>query len=154
MNIWTPSSRLSGNMTLVPVYVWIHGGRYTSGSSDVITYDGSGLASHGFVCVSYNYRLGDFGYPVHPDLTAKSAHNSSGNYGTMDIVRGLDWLRSEVSKFGGDRNQMTVGGQSSGPCCAFDMMYSPLSKNLIASVIAESGARFPHNPMTGSLVTS
>ncbi|KAI9740215.1 MAG: hypothetical protein M1834_004793 [Cirrosporium novae-zelandiae] len=153
VNIWTPNFN-SSEVEKLPVYMWMHGGRFVDGSGDVITYDGSGLASQGVVVVTFNYRLGPFGYFAHPDLSAESPHNSSGNYGVMDMIAAVQWVKSEISYFGGDSNRITVGGQSSGSSCALDIMYSPLSSGMIAGVIAESGARAPHDPMTGGLATS
>ncbi|KIY48452.1 carboxylesterase [Fistulina hepatica ATCC 64428] len=151
VNVWTPEINTDEKL---PVYLWMYGGRFVDGSGDVITYDGSGLASQGVVVVTMNYRLGPFGFFAHPDLSAESPHNSSGNYAVMDMIASVEWVKAEISNFGGDPDRITVGGQSSGSSCSLDMMYSPLSSGLIAGVIAESGARAPHDPLTGSLATS
>ncbi|KPM42822.1 hypothetical protein AK830_g3765 [Neonectria ditissima] len=117
LNVWTPTYNDTSDLASkkLPVYVWIFGGRFSGGSADVKTYDGSGLATKDIIVVTLNYRLGAFGFLAHPDLSAESAHNSSGNYGILD---------------------------------------HPLTKGLVHGVIAESGARGPHDPLTGSLATS
>ncbi|KIY53240.1 carboxylesterase [Fistulina hepatica ATCC 64428] len=149
VNVWTPNFNTSEKL---PVFLWMHGGR-EGGSGDVLAYDGSGLASQGIVVVTINYRLGPFGFFAHPDLSAESPHNSSGNYGVMDMIASVEWVQSEISNFGGDPHRITVAGQSAGSAAVLDMMYSPLSSGLVAGVIAESGARGPHDPLTGSLAT-
>lgn len=91
LNIWTPTYDDDEDLTSknLPVYFWIYGGRYEMGSGDVKTYDGSGLAIKDVIVVTVNYRVGAFGYFAHPELSAESAHNSSGNYGTLDQIAGL-----------------------------------------------------------------
>ncbi|KIY48451.1 carboxylesterase [Fistulina hepatica ATCC 64428] len=151
LNVWTPTLNTSESL---PVYLWIYGGRFEGGGGDVLTYDGSGLAIQDIVVVTFNYRLGPFGFLAHPDLSAESSHNSSGNYGLLDMVAAVEWVQAEIANFGGDPDHITVGGQSAGSASALDMMYSPLSSGRIAGVISESGARGPHDPLTGSLATS
>ncbi|KAF2771406.1 carboxylesterase [Teratosphaeria nubilosa] len=156
LNIWTPSYDNStdiANLNL-PVFFWIYGGRFTGGSGDVITYDGTGLASKNIIVVTINYRLGAFGYLAHPELSAESAHNSSGNYGILDQQLALRWVYDNIENFGGNKSQIVTGGQSAGSASALDTMWSPLVKGLVAGVIAESGARAPRDPLTGSLATS
>lgn len=94
------------------------------------------------------------GYLAHPELAAESPHNVSGNYGVMDMIASVEWVRDQIQYFGGDPEQITVGGQSSGSSCALDMLYSPLASGMIAGVIPESGVRSPVDPLTGSLATS
>lgn len=158
LNVWTPSYSSSHVTRLtskkLPVFVWIYGGRFEAGSGDVKTYDGSGLASKEIIVVTLNYRVGAFGFLAHPELSAESGHNSSGNYGILDQQFALQWVHDNICNFGGNPNQVTVGGQSAGSASALDMMWSPLSRNLIHGVIAESGARGTHDPMTGSAATS
>ncbi|KAL3428526.1 hypothetical protein PVAG01_02035 [Phlyctema vagabunda] len=152
MNIWAPKNATSTSN--LPVYVWIYGGRFTGGAGSVPTYDGTHLASKDIVVVNFNYRMGPFGFLAHPDLSVESGHNSSGNYGLLDQIQALTFLQSEVAAFGGNPNQMTVGGQSAGSASALDMMYSPLSNGKIAGVIPESGARGVNDPQTYGLATS
>lgn len=99
-------------------------------------------------------HIGPFGYFSHPELSAESPHNVSGNYGVMDMIASVEWVRDNIQFFGGDPEKITIGGQSSGSSCALDMFYSPLSQGMVAGVIAESGARSPLDPETGSLATS
>ncbi|GLA65105.1 hypothetical protein AtubIFM56815_002918 [Aspergillus tubingensis] len=151
MNIWTPTTTPS---TPLPVYIWAYGGRFVDGSGDVATYDGSGLASQDIIAITFNFRLGPLGFLAHPLLSAESPHNSSGNYGILDIIAALEWVQANIASFGGDPARVTVGGQSSGSSCSLDMMYSPLADGLASGIIAESGARSPRDPLTGSLATS
>lgn len=156
LNIWTPAFPEGTNLTAqnLPVLFWIYGGRFTGGSGDVKTYDGTGLAAKGIIVVTMNYRLGPFGYLAHPELAAESGHNSSGNYGIHDQQAALHWVNETIQLFGGNPGQITVGGQSAGSASALDVIYSPLAKDLAQGVIAESGARGVHDPMTGSAATS
>lgn len=156
LNIWTPRYNDTSDIKSkdLPVFVWIYGGRFTGGSADVLTYDGTGLASKDIIVVTINYRLGPFGYLAHPDLSAESGNNSSGNYGILDQQAALRWVKENIQHFGGNPNQVTVGGQSAGSASALNSMWSPLAKGLVQGVIAESGARGPHDPITGSAATS
>lgn len=156
LNIWTPTYHNTADLPSkkLPVYVWIYGGRFEAGSGDVATYDGSGLASKNIIVVTLNYRVGAFGFLAHPGLSVESSHNSSGNYGLLDQQFALRWVKENIASFGGNPDQVTVGGQSAGSASSLDMMYSPLSKDLINGVISESGARGPHDPVTGSAATS
>jgi carboxylesterase 2 len=156
LNIWTPTYDDISVITSknLPVYVWIFGGRFEGGSGDVKTYDGSGLAVKDVIVVTLNYRLGSLVFIAHTDLSAESAHNSTGNYALMDQQLALRWVQDNIRNFGGNPNQVVVGGQSAGSASALDVMYSNLTKGLVNGVIAESGARAPRDPMTGSLATS
>lgn len=156
LNIWTPAYAKGTNLTSLnlPVLFWIYGGRFTGGSGDVVTYDGTGLATKDIIVVTINYRLGPFGFLAHPELSAESGHNSSGNYGILDQQAALHWVNENIQKFGGNPNQITVGGQSAGSASSLDVMWSPLAKGLAEGIISESGARGTHDPMTGSDATS
>ena len=156
LNIWTPAYNDTADVSQknLAVYFWIFGGRFEGGSGDVKTYDGSGLASKDIIVVTINYRLGPFGFLAHPELSTESGHNSSGNYGLLDQQFALKWVKDNIGSFGGNPDQITVGGQSAGSASALDMMYSPLSSDMVAGVISESGARAPHDPLTGGLATS
>ncbi|KAL3472610.1 alpha/beta-hydrolase [Aspergillus californicus] len=156
LNIWTLTYNSTENIKNknLPVYYWIYGGRYEMGSGDVVTYDGPGLAVKDIIVVTANYRLGAFGYLAHPDLSAESPHNSSGNYGTLDQIAGLKWVRENIANFGGNPNQIVTGGQSAGSASSLIMAYSPLSRDFIAGAISESGALSPHDPNTASLAVS
>jgi carboxylesterase 2 len=152
LNIWKPQNATANSK--LPVYVWIYAGRFTSDGGDVLTYDGSGLASKDIIVVTFNYRMGPFGFLAHPDLAAETASNSSGNYGLLDMMAALKWVQTDIAAFGGDPKRVTVGGQSAGSASALDMMYSPLSEGLIHGVIAESGARRPNDPETAGMFFS
>lgn len=153
LNVWKPENATKGDK--LPVYIWYYGGRFSSGSGAVLAYDGSGLASKDVIVVTMNYRTGPFGFYAHPDLAKEhGAHNSSGNYAVLDMIAALEWVHEEIEEFGGNPDQITTGGQSSGSSCSLDMMYSPLSRDLVAGTIAESGARAPNDALTASLATS
>ena len=136
LNVWTtewpPKSRK-------PVMVWIHGGGNFAGASSEPIFDGESLARRGVVLVSANYRLGVFGFFVHPELTAESKHHASGNYGLMDQVAALQWVRDNIAKFGGDPRNVTIFGESAGSLDINILLTSPLTKGLFTRLIGESG---------------
>jgi para-nitrobenzyl esterase len=121
-----------------PVLVWIHGGGFQSGSGSVPIYDGSALAARGMVVVTINYRLGVFGFLAHPDLAAETG--SSGNYGLLDMIAALKWVRENIAAFGGDPDQVTIAGQSAGAMAVHSLVASPLAKGLFVRAIAQSGS--------------
>ncbi len=124
----------------LPVMVWIHGGGNTIGQAG--NYDGSALAVKGdVVVVTVNYRLGAFGWFRHPALTAeaKSESDTSGNYGTLDLIRALEWVRAEIAAFGGDPGNVTIFGESAGGSNVFTLLYAPAAKGLFHRAIAQSG---------------
>jgi para-nitrobenzyl esterase len=137
LNVWTPqkSSKL-------PVLVWIYGGGFGSGGSSCAIYDGEAMARKGVVFVSINYRVGPFGFFAHPELTKESGQNASGNYGLMDQIAALHWVKKNIAQFGGDPENVTIAGQSAGSMSVNCLVASPLAKNLFNKVIAESGAGF------------
>lgn len=137
LNVWTAARSPSEKR---PVMVWIHGGGFMIGASGKEIYDGSALARKGVVLVSMNYRLGPFGFLAHPALTAESPHKASGNYGLMDQIFALHWIKANIDKFGGDPGNVTVFGQSAGGVSVCALMCSPLAKGLFQRGIAESGA--------------
>ncbi|KAJ5724725.1 alpha/beta-hydrolase [Penicillium malachiteum] len=156
LNIWTPTYDDDEDIKSknLPVYFWIYGGLYEMGSGDVKTYDGSGLAIKDVIVVDFNYRLGAFGYFAHPELSAESPHNSSGNYGTLDQIAALKWVYENIANFGGNPDQITTGGQSAGSASSLIMTYSDLSRDMVAGAISESGALSPRDPNTASLAVS
>lgn len=137
LNVWTSSASSTANR---PVFVWIHGGGYTEGSTAVPTYDGENLARRGIVVVTINYRLGVFGFFAHPELTSESQHHASGNYGMLDQVAALQWVQRNIAAFGGDPKRVTIGGQSAGAGSVHNLVASPLAKGLFHRAIAESGS--------------
>lgn len=116
MNIWAPKNATARSK--LPVFLWIYGGRFEGGAGSVPTYDGSHLAAKDMIVVTFNYRMGPFGFLAHPELLSESPQNSTGNYGIMDQQQAIEFLRQEVSAFGGDPNHITVGGQSAGSVSA------------------------------------
>jgi para-nitrobenzyl esterase len=137
--VWTPAKSEKDRL---PVYLWFYGGGFAAGSNDEPRYDGESFAKHGIVVVNSNYRLGVFGFLAHPELTAESAHKASGNYGLLDEVAALEWVRRNISAFGGDSNKVTIGGESAGSLSVSALMASPLSRDLFQRAIGESGAFF------------
>lgn len=136
LNIWTPARRSDERL---PVYVYIPGGGFNSGSGEVLIYNGEGLAKKGVIVVTINYRLNVFGFLAHPELTAESPQHSSGNYGLMDIVAALRWVRDNIAAFGGDPARVTAGGQSAGASALHRLLVSPEARGLFQRAIAQSG---------------
>ncbi len=122
-----------------PVMVWIHGGGFVNGSGTAALYDGSALARQGVVVVTLNYRLGRFGFFAHPGLTAEAKGEPVGNYGLMDMIAALKWVRANIGKFGGDPRQVTIFGESAGGIAVNDLMVSPPARGLFVRAIVESG---------------
>jgi para-nitrobenzyl esterase len=123
-----------------PVMVWIHGGALTSGAGGI--YNGEGLAAKGAVVVTINYRMGVFGYFAHPELSKESDRSASGNYGFLDQVAALEWVRKNITAFGGDPKRVTIFGESAGSWSVNYLTASPLAKGLFQRAIGESGAEF------------
>jgi para-nitrobenzyl esterase len=139
LNVWTAAASAGEKR---PVMVWIHGGAYTRGSGETPTYNGEVLAPKGAVVVTINYRLGIFGFLAHPELTKESDVKSSGNYGLLDMVAALEWVKKNIAAFGGDPGRVTIFGESAGSSAVNFLMASPLAKGLFHRVIGESGANF------------
>jgi para-nitrobenzyl esterase len=137
LNVWTAAASASERR---PVYVWLYGGGLVEGSGSIPVYDGEPLAREGLVVVNLNYRVGVFGYFAHPELTKESPHHASGNYGYLDQVAALQWVRRNIAAFGGDPARVTVGGQSAGAGSVHALTVSPLAKGLFRQAIAESGS--------------
>jgi para-nitrobenzyl esterase len=135
-NVWTSANNANDRR---PVMVWIYGGGFTGGSGGLAWYDGENLAAKGPVIVTFNYRLGAFGFLAHPDLAKESGKNASGNYGMMDAIAMLQWVKKNISAFGGDPNNVTVAGESAGAIMVGALVGSPLGKGLFHRAIAESG---------------
>ncbi len=139
LNVWTPADAKPGSL---PVMVWVYGGGYVTGGTSEARQDGQFLAHRNVVIASMNYRLGIFGFFVHPELTAESPHHASGNYGLLDAAAALKWVKTNIAAFGGDPNNITIFGESAGAFTVSALMASPLSKDLIAKAIGESGGAF------------
>jgi para-nitrobenzyl esterase len=136
----------------LPVMLWIHGGANEGGSASSALYKDGTLIRHGVLLVTVNYRLGIFGFFAHPALSAESSHHASGNYGLMDQILALRWVRENIANFGGDPNNITVFGQSAGAVDTGLLMTSGLSKDLFQRAIAESGTSF--SPPLAPLATA
>lgn len=139
LNVWTPAKSAQDH---VPVMVWIYGGGFSAGAASEPRQDGEVLAKKGVVVVSMNYRLGIFGFFSHPELTKESPHTASGNYGLLDQVAALEWVRKNIAAFGGDPGNVTIFGESAGSFSVSALMASPLSDGLFQRAIGESGAFF------------
>ena len=137
LNVWAPSN--TGN-TKLPVFVYFYGGGFIQGDGSEPRYDGESMAQKGIVSLTVNYRLGIFGLFSHPELTHESPHHSSGNYGLMDQSAAIQWVKRNIAAFGGDPNKITIAGESAGSISVSAQMASPLSRNLIAGAIGESGS--------------
>ena len=136
LNVWTSATSPNDKR---PVMVWIYGGGFTGGSGGLAWYDGENLASKGPVIVTLNYRLGSLGFFAHPELAKESGHNASGNYGMMDAIAALQWVKKNISAFGGDPNNVTIAGESAGAIMVGALLGSPQAKGLYHRAIAESG---------------
>src|SRR5919197_4027370 len=137
LNVWTPAR--SGRERL-PVLVYFYGGGFVAGDGSEPRYDGESIAAKGIVAVTVNYRLGVFGFLAHPELTRESPHHASGNYALLDQSAALRWVRQNIAAFGGDPRRVTIAGESAGSVSVSAQMASPLSKDLIAGAIGESGS--------------
>jgi len=137
VNVWTPAKAAGDRL---PVMVWTYGGAFTGGSGAEARYDGESLAKKGIIVVTYNYRLGLFGFLAHPELTKESGHNASGNYGMMDFAAVLRWVQKNIAAFGGDPRKVTIAGESAGAILVASMVGSPEGKGLFQRAIAQSGA--------------
>jgi para-nitrobenzyl esterase len=135
LNVWAPSDVGDGKL---PVMVWIYGGGFQQGSAANPVFNGERLAARGVVVVSVNYRVGIFGFMAHPELTAESPQHASGNYGLLDQLAGLQWVKRNAAAFGGDPDNVTIFGQSAGAAAVTYLFASPLARGLFARGICES----------------
>ena len=142
LNVWAPQGGRS-----LPVMVWIHSGGLVRGAGSSERNNGAELARRGVVVVTFNYRLGIFGFLAHPELSRESADSASGNYGIMDQISALSWVRRNVRAFGGDPERITIFGSSAGGWSTSYLMASPLAQGLFHRAIAQSNGDF--GPMVG-----
>jgi para-nitrobenzyl esterase len=138
LNIWTPASAGAK----LPVMVWIYGGALANGSASTPLYHGDRLAARGVVVVTFNYRLGVLGFLAHPGLSKEARPASSGNYGLLDQIAALTWVRRNIAAFGGDPDKVTIFGQSSGAISISALVASPLAEGLFQRAIGQSGGLF------------
>jgi para-nitrobenzyl esterase len=134
LNVWTAAKAAADGQ---PVIVWAHGGSFTVGAGSLPEHDGENLARKGAVVVTVNYRLGPFGFFAHPELTHESA-TGAGNYGFMDLVAALEWVQRNIAAFGGDKNRVTLMGQSAGGYLAQYAMASPRLPKLFNRAVIQS----------------
>jgi para-nitrobenzyl esterase len=136
LNVWTPATAKAG--AKLPVIVFIYGGGFTIGSSGMANYDGAAVARRGAVFVNFNYRVGALGFMAHPELSREQGGHS-GNYGLMDQIAALKWVRANVAKFGGDPTRVVIMGQSAGASSVVAHLFSPQSRGLFSGAVLSSG---------------
>jgi para-nitrobenzyl esterase len=137
VNVWT-GAKAAGEKR--PVILWTYGGGFTGGSGSEPRYDGEALARKGAVVVTYNYRLGIFGFLAHPELDKESDHHTSGDYAMADFAAALHWVQKNIAAFGGDPARVTIDGESAGAMLVSAMVGSPEGKGLFKRAISQSGA--------------
>jgi para-nitrobenzyl esterase len=133
LNVWAPADAKDA-----PVFFWIHGGAFWGGASREGLYDGARMARRGIVVVTINYRVGPLGWLAHPELSRESPQGVSGNYGLLDQVEALKWVRRNIGAFGGDPANVTLAGESAGGLSVAFLMASPVARGLFAKAIAQS----------------
>ncbi|MDB6156958.1 MAG: fumD [Gammaproteobacteria bacterium] len=140
VSVWTAAHYRNARR---PVMVFIYGGAFIGGSAAYPLYDGAKLAAEGVVVVGFNYRVGIFGFLAHPQLSAESPHKTSGNYGLLDQIAALKWVKANIAAFGGDPERVTVFGESAGAASIALLMTSPLAKGLFEQAILQSAVILP-----------
>ncbi len=155
LNVWTPAKAASERL---PVMVWIYGGAFTSGMTSMPAYDGGPLAEKGVVLVSISYRVGPFGFLAHPELSKESPATAlgvrgsgSGNYGLLDQIAALRWVKDNIARFGGDPNRVTIFGESAGGMSVSMLAASPAAKGLFNRAISQSGGHFGPPRVAGGI---
>src|SRR5580692_7453931 len=136
LNVWRPAHAAGKKL---PVLVWIYGGGFVNGGSSPAVYDGSPFARDGVIFVSFNYRLGRFGFFAHPALSAEKPGGSLANYAIMDQIAALKWVRRNIGAFGGDSGNVTICGESAGGMSIHILMTSPAAAGLFQKAIVQSG---------------
>ena len=137
LNVWTPAKSANDRL---PVLVYFFGGGFIAGDGSEPRYDGESMAAKGIVALTVNYRLGIFGFMAHPELTKEAPYKASGNYALLDQHAALQWVKQNIAAFGGDPRRVTIAGESAGSLAVSAQMVSPLSRDLIAGAIGESGS--------------
>ncbi|GGD52535.1 carboxylic ester hydrolase [Emticicia aquatilis] len=145
LNVWSPAKTANENL---PVLVWIYGGGFAFGSASEPVYNGEKLAKKGVILVSIAYRVGQLGFWAHPELSAETAQKTSGNYGLLDMIAGLKWVKENIKQFGGNPNKVTIFGESAGGIAVSMLCASPLAKGLFHGAISQSGGSFGPNRTT------
>lgn len=139
LNIWTPAKSAADN---IPVFVWIYGGGFSFGTSSDPLFNGTQLAQKGVIVVTIAYRVGQLGFLAHPQLSQESAANVSGNYGLLDQIASLKWIKNNIAVFGGNPRNVTIAGESAGGISVSMLAASPLAKGLFHKAISQSGGSF------------
>lgn len=139
LNVWTPATSFTDKL---PVMVWIHGGGFAIGATSMPHFQGDRIAQKGVVLVSIAYRLGAFGFLAHPELSAENAEGVSGNYGLLDQIAALRWVKNNIAVFGGNPDNVTIFGESAGAISVSMLCASPLAKGLFHKAISQSGGSF------------
>lgn len=139
LNIWTPAKTPDDKL---PVLLWIHGGGYFSGSGSEVEFDGEGFCKRGVILVTINYRLGALGFLAHPELSKETDRGVSGNYGLLDQLAAIKWVRRNIAAFGGDPDRITVDGQSAGGGCILNLVCSHYAQGQFQRAIIQSGVSF------------
>ncbi|MEO6547315.1 MAG: carboxylesterase family protein [Ferruginibacter sp.] len=139
LNVWSPAKSTKEKL---PVLVWIYGGGFAVGYTSDPMYNGANLAKKGVILVSIAYRVGQLGFLAHPELSKESPNHVSGNYGLLDMIAGLDWIKKNIAALGGDPNKVTIFGESAGGIAVSMLCASPLAKGLFQGAISESGGSF------------
>lgn len=147
LNVWAPRDKA----TLHPVMVWLHGGGFTLGASGLPTYEGAALVARGVVLVTLNYRLGHLGFFAHPALEGEDPRGPVHNFGLLDQIAALAWVRDNIAGFGGDPERVTVFGESAGGRSVLSLLASPLAKGLFHRAIVQSGYTLPDVPRAVAL---
>ncbi len=137
LNVWSPARNTNERL---PVMVWIYGGAFATGMTSIPLYDGTHLAQKGVIVVSIAYRVGPFGFLATPQLSSEA--KGAGNYGPLDMIAGLRWVRSNIEEFGGDNTRVTIFGESAGAIAVSMLAASPVAKGLFQRAISESGGYF------------
>lgn len=137
LNIWRPAK---ASKKLLPVLVYYYGGGFVAGDGSEPRYDGASMATKDIISITVNYRLGAFGFLAHPELKSESPFNATGNYGLLDQAAALQWVYENIAAFGGDPKNITIAGESAGSVSVSALMASPLSRDMLAGAIGESGS--------------
>ena len=137
LNVWTPAKKMNENL---PVLIYFNGGGLMCGSGSEPRYAGDAMARKGIISVTANYREGIFGFFTHPQLSKETSYKGSGNYGLLDQVAAIKWVKDNIAAFGGDPNRITIVGESAGSMSVSALMASPLCKGLFAQAMGSSGS--------------
>ncbi len=139
LNIWAPANAPGHAEKRLPVAMWVHGGAYAGGWGFEMEMDGEAWAKRDVILVTINYRLGAFGFMNLPELSAEDPDGVSGNYGLLDQIAALQWIKDNIAQFGGDPDNIMIFGQSAGGASIRNLCVSPLSRGLIAKALVQSG---------------